>query len=88
MLTFARPRDPRAMLAYKFARRGRRTARNSVIRGGDAVTNRGALEVSQLIESARARGAIAGDAVVRRLEELTGASFAKATLVSLFVPFP
>ncbi|MFN0301625.1 MAG: hypothetical protein ACKVQU_14870 [Burkholderiales bacterium] len=54
----------------------------------DPISRSGVVEVGELIASARARGLIRNDAVLRRFESLVGMPFARATIASLLAPSP
>jgi hypothetical protein len=101
MLTFARPRDTRALIPYRIAMQLRRTKRhinsqtnrqagtqakavNPVGQGvATSIEHPAAIDIVSVIESARARGVIGNDAVLRQLESTVGPTFLRATLVSL-----
>ena len=83
MQTHSQLRVSRAMFRRSIALRGRHSARGRIDHAVDPVATPGVADAGQLLESARARGVIVGDAVLRQFKSIVGAHFASATLVCL-----
>jgi hypothetical protein len=88
MQTYSQLRVSRAMTRRSIALRGRYSARGRIEHAVDPIVTPSVAHADQLLESARARGVIRNDAVLRQFESIVGARFASATLVCLLASPP